>query len=437
MLKKRVINYVQGDVIAKILSLSALLFIGAFTSKEEIAILNIIIFVAELAAVFITFGADSAFVKFYRDNSPKEVFGIYIYQITINFGIVSVVLYFIGKLIKDGIYQYYSEYYLTILLLSIFLSISNITRAHLVSLHESVKVKWYSIIGGTINLATTLLLMAFVGLNAVEIIASRIFSLIIYGALFIFMIATLFEYKKINYDLLKKMYQFTIPLMLSSLVGTLGTYMSRIVAGNNLNSYELGVFSFYIMLLTSASILLHSFNQAWYPHLFDLQNKGGDELVIQEINTKIYNVIKPIFYYFTITSALYYLGEHLEISLNGYYIYRYVAFILMDSLVIGVFYIIINPLIYIKSKTKYVTYASIILLLINYSISGQLVNNFGIFGAALSVQIMSVISFAVYIIFTRKLINLPVVNRINTYYILIAMVIMSIKNFIIYKTIGL
>ena len=435
MLRKRAIDYIQGDILAKIMSFAAIIVIGGLASKENIATYNMMTFVAEMMAVFISFGADSAIVKFYREHTPGEVFNNYVFQNILNVCIAAVALYVIGTIFHEGIYHFILEHYFAILFLALSLSISSITRAHMVSLHDSVKVKWFSILSGALNLSSILLFASIIGLTVFSLVASRIISLLLFIIFFAYLLVTLFDTKTISLELTKKMYQFSAPLLISTLVGTLSVYMSRIVLAEYVSVYELGIFSFFIMIMASASVLLHSFNQAWFPHLFDLHKSAGEEAVLVEINRKLSFLIVLGFFYIVLSIIAYKISNYVSLVLNGYYSYRYIIFILMDSLVFGVFYIIINPLLYIKSKTKFVAYASFITLIANVGIAIAFVKAWGIFGAAISAVAITTLTFGLYLIFTQKIMQGRLIDRKNLWLMVILAVLMLVKYVYIYSAI--
>lgn len=435
MLKRRALDYLQGDVLAKVMSLVAMMIVGALASKENIGIYNMMIFIAEMMAVFISFGADAAIVKFYREHSAGAVFNNYIFQNALNVCIAAGVLYAIGLLFHDGIYQFILRYYFAILFLAIGLSISSITRAHMVSMNNSARVKWFSIIGGVLNLASILFFASIIDLTVLSLVASRIISLLFFVAFFAYLLLRLFDTKTINLELTKKMYLFSVPLLISTLVGTLSVYTSRIVLAEYVSVYELGVFSFFIMLMASASVLLHSFNQAWFPHLFDMHKHVGEDGMLIEINKKLYEVLVISFYYISLSIITYQVSNYISLELNGYYSYRYLLFVLIDSLVFGVFYIIINPLLYIKSQTKYVAYASFITLIANVGIAISFVEIFGIYGAAISTVAITILTFYLYLVFTQKNIQSRLIDSKNIWLVVILVVEMTLKYVYIYTSI--
>lgn len=432
MLKKHALDYLQGDVLAKIMSFAALLAIGAWADKEDIGIYNMLIFVAEIMAVFISFGADSAIVKFYREHTAGEVFNNYVFQNTLNVCIAAVALYVVGVIFHEGVYRFILEYYFAILFLAISLSISSITRAHMVSLRESVKVKWFSIMSGALNLSSIFLFANILGLTVFSLVASRIFSVLFFVIFFVYLLVTLFDTKRISLDLTKKMYRFSVPLLISTMVGTLSVYMSRIVLAKYVSVYELGIFSFFIMIMASASVLLHSFNQAWFPHLFDLHKSAGERTVLVEINKKLNSALTLGFYYIGLSFFVYQISTYISLELNGYYDYRYILFVLMDSLVFGFFYIIINPVLYIKSQTKYVAYASFIILFANVGVTIALVEAWGIFGAAISAVAVTTLTFVLYIIFTQKEVAGRLIHKKTFRLMIMLALLIMVKYFYIY-----
>ncbi|MBY0544271.1 MAG: oligosaccharide flippase family protein [Gammaproteobacteria bacterium] len=436
MLKKRALDYLQGDVLAKIMSFAAIMVIGGLASKEDIGIYNMMVFIAEMMAVFISFGADSAIVKFYREHTAGEVFNNYVFQNVLNICIAAVALYVTGVFLHEGVYQFISERYFAILFLAISLSISSITRAHMVSLHESVKVKWFSILSGALNLTSILLFASIIGLTVFSLVASRIVSLLLFVIFFAYLLVTLFDTKTIRLELTKKMYRFSVPLLISTLVGTLSVYMSRIVLAEYVTVYELGIFSFFIMVMASASVLLHSFNQAWFPHLFDLHKSAGEDAVLAEINKKLSNLLVLGFLYIALSIIAYQISTYISLALNGYYSYRYVFFVLMDSLVFGVFYIIINPLLYIKSQTKYVAYASFFTLVANVVMAMALVNLWGVFGAAVSAVAISFVTFLLYVKYSQKVLSSTLINSKNALLIVLTTSLLLIKYVYLYNTLN-
>ncbi len=435
MLKKRVYDYLHGDVLAKIMSLIALLAIGAWASKEDIGTYNMIIFVAEMMAVFISFGADSAIVKFYREHTAGEVFNNYVIQIAINTCIAILALYIAGIALHSGVYKFVFEHYFEILILAISISISSIIRAHMVSMHESVNVKWISIMSGALNLSAILIFSTLFKLTLLSLVLSRIVSLLIFVIFFISLLINLFEKKTISLRLTKKMYRYSVPLLISTIVGTLSVYMSRIVLAEYVNVYELGVFSFFIMIMVSASVLLHSFNQAWFPHLFDLHKSGDEDVVLAEVNSKLSSMLKICFCYIFFSTIAFKISNQISLELNGYYYYRYILFVLMDSLVFGALYIIINPLLYIKSRTKHVAYASFIILIANILMTIVFVRILGIFGAAISAVAISLLSFYLYWKFSKKCFSKKLINLKSSRLIVFLIAMMLIKYIYIYNEI--
>jgi O-antigen/teichoic acid export membrane protein len=414
MLKKRALDYLHGDVLAKILSFAALMVIGGLASKEDIGIYTMMIFVAEMMAVFISFGADAAIVKFYRENAAAEVFNNYVFQNTLNVFIAAGVLFAIGNIFHEGTYQFILEHYFSIVLLAVSLSIGTITRAHMVSLNESVRVKWFSIISGALNFLSILFFASLMGITLFSLVASRIISLLIFIIFFAHLLLTLFNTKKVSFELTKKMYRFSMPLLISALVGTLSVYMSRIALAGYVSVYELGIFSFFLMLMVSTSFLLHTFNQSWYPHLFDIHKSAGDDGLLVEINKKLHVVLKLSIVYITLSFLAYEISNHISLDLNGYYNYRYILFILMDTLVFGAYYTIINPLLYIKSQTKYVAYATVITLISNFVISMGFVKLWGIYGASISSVAISMFIFYLYKLFSQQMIQGKLINKQNS-----------------------
>jgi O-antigen/teichoic acid export membrane protein len=432
MLRKRVSDYLKGDVIAKAMSFVALILIGVWATKEDIAIFNMVAFTAEMIAVFITFGADSSMIKFYRDHPVKDVFSTYVLQCGLNVLVSAIVLYFGTLLYSDGEHQYISDNYFYIITFALFISIGNITRAHLVSLNESARVKWYSIVSGATNLSGLVIYSFLWGLTLHAIIASRIVSLLIYSILFVYLLVKLTDTSLIRLNLSKQMLRYSFPLLISTMVGTISVYLSRIVLAGYVSTYELGIFSFFIMILAGTSVILHSFNQAWFPHLFDLHKNSGDEAIINEVNLRLSGAVRVSCYYIASSMIAYLISNHIHLSFNEYYNYRHVAFILVDSLVFGVFYIIINPIVYIKAQTTYVTYASVILLIVNAILTIIVVEKFGVFGASLSTVLVSVFSFSLYCFFSQQAVHRRLLEPKIIISMLILTVLMTVKYTYIY-----
>jgi O-antigen/teichoic acid export membrane protein len=408
--------------------------VGALASKEDIGIFSLIVFFAEIMAIFITFGADSAIVKFYQSYTAKEVFNNYIFQSAVNTLIVSIALYAFGIIFYESVYRFVLEHYGSIVVMAIAFSITTITRAHLAALRESAKVKWLAIISGALNLLSILFFTLVLSLTLFSLIWTKIIGALVFFIYFGYILITLYDTKKINIELTKKIIKFSMPLLISTLVGTVSIYLSRIILAEYVSVYELGVFSFFIMIVMNITLLLHSFNQAWFPFLFNLHKSSNEYEVLLEINKKIVTMLKIGFIWTLISTIIFILSNHINFDLNGYYHYRYIAFILMDSLIFGGFYIIINPLLYIKSRTEHVAYASFIILILNLLVTIAFVELLGLFGAAVSAVFTSLLSFLLYWIFSQKYINKNLINRKSSNLIIALNIGILIKYFYIYIT---
>lgn len=433
MLKKHAFNYLQGDIIAKAMSFIGLLIIGSLASKEDIGIYNLILFAAELTAIFILFGADSAIVKFYQDHSASEVLNSYIFQNIVNVFLVSVALYLFSITFREGVYRFVSDYFGIILLIAITFAATTITRAHLAALGESAKIKWLAIISSALNLLSIIFLAFTFGLSLFPLVFSKVIGGLIFLVFLGQIYFSLYEHNKINKELTKNMYRFSVPLLISTIVGTLSAYLSRIVLAEYVSMYELGVFSFFIMIMMNTSFLLHSFNQAWFPYLLKTYGSENEEIALMVINKKITGMLRVGFIWAFISIFIFNVTNNFSFDLNGYYKYRYIAIILLDSLIFGGLYIIINPLIYILSKTEHVAHSSLIILIFNIIITVILVKLWGIFGAAVSVVCISLVSFLIYWFFSQKYIKGRLINLSSVKLIAGLNILIIVKYLYIYK----
>jgi O-antigen/teichoic acid export membrane protein len=436
-IKRRALHYLQGDLASKVVSMLAVLFVGAVASKEDIGTFSLMVFVAEMTAIVISFGADAAVIKFYRELSAGEVFSNYVLQNGLNAIIAAAGLYGAGLIFRTGTYAFILKEFFTIYSLAVLITVSNVTRAHLVSLGESVKVKWFSMTSGVLNLLCIMALASLTAVSVRSLFFARMVGLALFAFFFAYLVFRYLDRSTWSRALMARMYRYTVPLLIASLVGTVSLYQSRLVLAQYISPYELGIYSFFVMVITNASFLLHSFNQAWTPFLFDVYHAGGDEALAEKVDAVLVRTLKVLLAYTALTVVAYLASNFVTMELKGYYKYRHLFLIMADGPVFGVLYILINPLIYIKSRTRYVAYLSAIILALNILVTAGCIKAWGIFGAAVSSVAVALISFFLYLNFSERAMQRPsLVTARSRGYLLLILGTMIGKYLLFYRMAG-
>jgi len=434
-LRKKSLDYIVGDILVKGFAFFSIIIVGKLATPESIGIYSLMMFVTDMFCIFSVFGMNSAVIKFYREDSADKVFSNILINFIILLGTSLLILYAGGFYLRnDPIYSFLWHNFLLITLICLAKSSHSILISHYISVGESKKVKWLGVVSSLINLGA-LFVFAFFdsSINEQGLAISRCLAFGVYVVLFIFLSFQFFDSKKYDKVLMRSIYAYSFPLLLSTLVGTFNIYFSRLVLSKSFSLAELGIYSYFIMIIINLNTVLGSFNSAWFPHLSDVYMKSGETELVSVINNFLKKAILLGVVITALSTLTYIISCFFEFNLRGYYQYRKLFFIMFDSITIGSLYILIANVVYIMKKTKYVFYDTLLTLFFNVVVTYALIKCLGLSGAALSVFGASILSFYVYFYFSNRALEFnKLLTNQNKIAVALFMVLLLVKNVFLY-----
>ncbi|MDD2714819.1 MAG: oligosaccharide flippase family protein [Candidatus Wallbacteria bacterium] len=432
-MRKKVIDYLLGNLGTKIFSFLAVILVGGFLAKKDIGILTLIYFIAEIIAIIVTCGLDASLIKFYRDYKIEIVLSNTFFVVSLNL-LLSVPFYLTtAYFLNDDKYGFMAKDVGVIYLLIFSIVITNLATNHFVSLGESGKVKKYSIISSLVNLTSIVIFIKFGHLNEITMTVARIFSMVIFILAFIRIFDVSFDKLLISKSKILEILKYSLPIVLSSIIGMVNLYYSRIILSKYVSVEDLGIYSYFLMIITSASFLLHSFNQAWSPTLFDRYKEQGTKTLVF-VNSVFFKACLGTIIMLILTALLVVVSNYFSFDLKGYYIHRGIFFILLDSFFIGILYTLINPIIFLSAKTIYITYVNLFMLSFNLIVTSILVKYFELQGASISTSVGSILIFYLYLFFSSKAMNNKLIlTKTNFILSLVLTIGMLMKDFVLWQ----
>ncbi|MCK5028597.1 MAG: oligosaccharide flippase family protein [Bacteroidales bacterium] len=293
----------------------------------------------------------------------------------------------------------YSEYFL-ILLLSVSFEILNLFSFDLLRLKEK---SFFYISASILRIVTILVLniyfIKYVGLGVKGIILSQLI-----GNVLIYIITLPFIIKNmiLKFDLpeLKKMFQYGIPLIFSTISMMMITMGDRYIIKYFSNYSDVGIYSLGYKIASVTNVLIiQSFQTGFLPIAY----KNFDKPDAQRFFSKILT-------YYTFVLVLASLGislfsqEVIDLfSKNSDYniAYTIVPFISLAFIFKGVQYVYSLGLHFAK-KTKYNAYIVLCAAIINFIINILLIPRYGIYGAAVATIISWIIMSTAFYKFSFK-----------------------------------
>lgn len=428
-LQKNVINYLQGNLLSKFISFITIILIGKYFSESDVGISSLMFFVAETCGVLVCFGMDSTILRFYQIDDRKIVLSNVSVIIFFNIAAICCGLYILGFFIHQGSYCFIKKSYILLVTLAVFFALNNLTINHFVGIGHSKNVKILSILTTSGYFIGILVFSFFIKVKKPELIViARALGVLLPTLIAINILKRQIDFKSIDRSILKNILLYSLPIVGANIIGVTNLYLSRIILERDVTAKQLGVFAYFITIVFSFQMVLHSFNQAWSPYLFKLEKEKMMLVVAQAFKKGLF--ASWFVMVFTIIIMVIFLNVNIDIK---YYSQRHFFFVLVDVLVFGILYIIIQPVIFYSKKTKYISIISAIILTINLLASFLGAKYFGVFGVSVASVFVSIVTFLIYLIYSNKAIGKVLISRSGFLSVCGLIAIVSCKYFVMYK----
>ncbi len=384
---KQTLIYSLGNISSKLIGFILLPLYTGYLQTEEYGIFAILEVTSTIIVAVFSFKLSTAMLRWCSsENSNSKVKSIlfttyssaFLIIALLNLGLQPFRESFSNLFFSTNIY---SQYFL-ILFLSVSFEILNLFSFDLLRLKE--KSSFYitvSILRITTILVLNIYFVKYAGLGVKGIILSQLI-----GNIMVFIVTIPFLLKNMilqfNFLELKKMLQYGIPLIFSTISMMMITMGDRYIIKYFLNYSEVGIYSLGYKIASVTNVLIiQSFQTGFLPIAY----KNFDKPDAQRFFSKILT-------YYTFVLVLASLGislfsnEVIELfSKNSDYniAYTIVPFISLAFIFKGVQYVYSLGLHFAK-KTKYNAYIVLCAAIINFIINILLIPRYGIYGAAVA-----------------------------------------------------
>jgi len=192
-----------------------------------------------------------------------------------------------------------------------------------------------------------------------------------------------------DYESLKKILNFGIPLLPHAIAGILLASSSKFFLANMINNEAVGIYTVAFQVASAVLLIMTSINQAWAPNLYEILNSNPTEFVKISIVKKTYKVMILMF-----INEQYYSGILISKVLS------------IGFLMNGLYFLVTNYILFSK-KTKILSYITTITSIIGAIINYYLILEFGIIGAAYGLIVTFGLLFIVVFYYSNKLYKMP------------------------------
>jgi O-antigen/teichoic acid export membrane protein len=385
---KKVLNFSIGPIGAAFLGVLTIPILAWSFSVADIGRFGILQLILSFSCILFTLGLDQAYVREYHEVSDRGVlFKTALIPSIAFFGIIVFFLLFKAEIISSWAYQVPSLFLSIMTIICIFLNI--LLRYFSLTIRMQERGILYSIsqVFPKLILLIMVITLYFSNRNNFDfyyLIIIQFFSLFLVSLIFIYFIKEDFLSaftKKTDLKLLKKLFKFGFPLVLSGLVFWLMQSASRIVLLKISTLEEVGIFSIAISIAAGFSIFASIFNTLWAPAIYKLVKAGKGVSEVEIASEYIAFLISMIIGFITILMPLipFFLPKN----------YEGIEYLVLLCIMQPLFYVLSEATAVglLIRKTNYTIFISIVGLMVNFILLMALVPAYGALGAAISVSL--------------------------------------------------
>ena len=246
------------------------------------------------------------------------------------------------------------------------------------------------------SLLSGFLLIKIFKVGIIGVFYTQLFSSIA-GILAAFSYSKDILYLRFDYIALKKMLNYSIPLVYSGIAVFINVFIDRIIVREILGLDLMGIYGVAARFASVIAILSFGMQSALLPFVF----RNWKESTTANQIAQLFKIYSAMILSVIVTLAIF--SEEIFILFAGHSYQEGAA--VFPVLMLNSFYstlYIFSPGLFLKEKTKYIAVINIIGALINVLLTIIMTRIFGMIGAALAPAIVSVGSFCGYVFFGRK-----------------------------------
>ncbi|TMO71253.1 polysaccharide biosynthesis family protein [Pseudoalteromonas sp. S3785] len=396
---KKILQFSIGPIGAAFLSLITLPFVAWFFSVEDVGRLTMLQVVLSLSVSLFSLAMHQAYVREYHEEEDKQA----LFKTSLIPGLV--VLFFVIAIIiflpfstSQLLFGINSPLLTFLLLVGVFASFLINFLVHAVRMQERGLVFSATQLAPKLFLLTFISLIMLLNLKANFKTLMLMNTLAILSSLLVFLCFTRDTWvpafnKSVDTILLKKMLQFSLPLVAGGIAYWGLTTMDRFFLRSLSGFEELGVYALAVAIASSVSVVSSIFSNLWHPILYKWAKSEVEQSKVQSVIDNMVILVALIWTMAGIGSFIVPWFLPLE--------YKAIEYLVVACVAMPLFYMLSETTgvgIGITRRSKYSMYASLLAFSVNFSLNYFLIPNFGAAGAALA----TVLAFFVFFTFKTE-----------------------------------
>jgi len=396
-----------GKWLGAILGFVSTLILTRILTPDQLGKASMFLLVSNILLIFIRFGTDQAFVRFFyeeqKENRNKLLFNIIKIPLALFFLSSIFIILFKNKL---SLFLFEEKKSILILILVITIFVNLIKSYSFLVIRMQQKGYKYSVLNFLEKLAYLLLLLLLVNIigNEYEIpIYSHVIAGIIVVILSVYFgknIWNFTNFKSIRLkNSMKDIFYYSYPLLFTTLITWLFESFDKIALKQWSTFEELGLYAAAFKIVALLNILKTSFTSFWVPTSLDKYKKDPDD---KKFFSNIYKVIFLLMYLVGLMLIafkdiiIFLLGsEYREaVMIMPFLVFMPIMYTISETTVIGISF---------KKKPKWHILIAIVSCLINILGNYLLVPKIGAKGAAISTGVSYILFFYLRTLISLKL----------------------------------
>lgn len=393
-LVKNTLLYSISSIIPQAVAFILLPLYSKYLTPAEYGIVNAMVVVQGILAVFFSLGLERAIVRMYWDFPQKEK--IFLGTITIAVSILALFILTCSFLLQDVLQKMFNKidfypYYVFTIILTFSLTFSLIPKNYYRLKNKAKEYFVLSVLELVFNTTLIIIFLVYYKEGALGVINAKMLAALLLLPIYLYILAKNIEIKfdpSILFDCLK----FSLPIIPTLFAAWILGEADRIFIADSLSLHDVGIYSLSKKVAGIIGIVSGAFTMAYHPLFFEMvNNASSDKSKLLKINN-----LFVIFIVYVSFILAFFSKELISIFLNEKYFsaYYFIPAIALNMLVGSISSAVLGAFFQQSKKMKESMFFGLLgagITLLFYFI---LINKIGLWGAILGNLIASLIIFS-------------------------------------------
>jgi O-antigen/teichoic acid export membrane protein len=277
----KIINYLLGGFFSQLLFLFLWFFVSKRVSLVEIGKYQLWLFLIDLLVIISMLGLDIGYAKLFHNNKIKDFDSMSLKLINL---VALIFLFLAGLLYIFEIIRMpeLSGYVIFIVVLTIIVQLNFVFLLNkLIVMGKAKEYGLFQVSRSLLILLSTIIVIDYFDKSSFALFFGQFIGVSISLIFLIQLIGV--EFKNVNIFIAdsKQILQYTIPLMLSGIVGVLTVYSSRLILNATLTLEQVGALGIYMGFSSPIIAIIAAINKFYYPFAIKELSKENSKNKLQ------------------------------------------------------------------------------------------------------------------------------------------------------------